>query len=207
VSQFLSSGALANLQKLLGLAGGDATQNTTLEDAAVQLVLDVGNLSVSSRPGLLDNSTFYVQLQVVASNGTNAETLDLYNPPILINQVTQSDLDVNDIWVIGVSAKSVGSLASSIDNAAFGIDFSSVTAGIGNAISTQSMVLAYWEKFVDGNVVAPPTDRPSYRPLNMRWPRNIDGAFGQVTNGIGSGTVEFTMWCELVPPGGRPSAF
>jgi len=212
VTQNLSSAALQNLQRLLGLAGGDATQNTTLEDSAVQLVQDVGNLAVSALPGLADNSTFYLHRNVIVSGAgqTVFNILDPYNPELL-GGVTRQLLKDFDIWILGFSATSVDPVvADDIALASVSLAVNSDTSFIsGSAAGLEPVPLATWTKLVQtGGSVNPPIDSdPSFVRLRFKMPRNTDGLGFQITTLTAAATVAFKGWCELVAPGGRPSAF
>jgi len=208
VTQFLSSAALANLQRLLGLAGGDATQNTTLEDSAVQLVQDVGNLSVSSLPGLADNSTFVFTIELfvdgVAMQGF--QTLDPYASSFL-NGVSTLNLKDFDIWIMSLSAIATGGSAN-IATVNVYMDVNESTSAIGAAEDLNAIPLANWTSFKDdlttGGVA---TDQHEVlKMVRMKWPRNVNG-LRLTMDTAADATVLLKAWCELVAPGGRPSAF
>lgn len=201
----LESGALALLDRALAMAGV-RVQKTTLEDSAVQLVMDVGQIASSSRPFTPDLGFVVIAAQNIhAGAGAETSNVPVYVPGTTLNTSglvsAGREIDDYDIWLHSAHTRS-GS-PSSITGCAWMLNYGSTTMAITDGITTlRDHGIASWDNFyVEGAISGADS-----RPLGFRMPRTPDGL--QFTSqATGAVTIDAFILAEFVPRGLKPSGF
>lgn len=205
MSQQITSGALALLQRALGLAG--RAQSTELQDGDASLVLDIAQMSSAAQPGLVDGGQFILQSSIThVGAGAALDSIDVYAPTTVAN--IPSDLGLEyDVWLLGAALTVISSAAFTAG--ALLLDQSTRSPVVGG-VSTISVGLAAFDDALSNatggleDVCFGPSG--AFQKIGIRVPRSAAG-LQHVSRVSAATTTRMWVYCEYVRPGLRPSGF
>ncbi len=180
--KFLTSDALTEVDRALGLSGPGTPQPTFADGELVQ-TLDVSALVRRGRTLAGTTGLFHCGMRNIhAAADSQSSTIDVYNTGVGINVDPYPNPVPHefDVWLIGCGLRRISGTGTV--TASFGFDWAS---GLGFAINqagafftpSGNIPLVFWDTVVTAiNVIGQSDDGTVFRPLGIRVPRTMGGA-------------------------------